>query len=84
MEKNCEGCLIFIHVIPQPQCSLHIPDPQNECPCTECVVKMMCVTACNDRQKWGGSTDWDVRDYKEHVTSLREPVVLDKEHGIVV
>lgn len=44
MMKNCKGCKEFDHTINQ--CGT-IPDVlMDECPCQECIVKMVCEFPC--------------------------------------
>lgn len=48
MTNYCDGCRSYIpELTDQISCCSHIEFNQNsKCPCTECIVKVMCLDAC--------------------------------------
>lgn len=47
----CEGCFSYIYSTDTGEmlcCMFKVFNDEGQCPCTLCVVKMMCENACND------------------------------------
>jgi len=52
LHENCNGCIIYEFVESKNlRCGLSVKNFNGECPCSECVVKMMCSEECVDF-KW--------------------------------
>jgi len=51
--EHCKGCATF-NLIDDPNLQVDCPDSNYEgnCPCTECVVKVMCLLECDDYKIW--------------------------------
>ena len=47
MKEICEGCLTHTDKEPK-DCPVFSSMRENECPCIECLVKMMCREACTE------------------------------------
>jgi hypothetical protein len=51
MTNNCKGCLIDTtrtFMDEDGTCDTYKFNYDGECPCTECIVKVMCEGSCND------------------------------------
>jgi len=49
MNKHCNGCLTnseYVHS--GPHCGMMSFNDKGECPCVNCIIKMMCETLCQD------------------------------------
>lgn len=48
--NNCDGCFTYPpNIDPDDIGCAHVPDNTNgECPCTRCIIKMMCEEPCHD------------------------------------
>jgi len=49
--KHCFGCprlmdILYSHVIRK--CIYTIPNSNGECPCSHCIIKVMCTVRCSD------------------------------------
>lgn len=45
----CEGCCVYKIVDPHHvACGLALQNGEGKCPCTECIVKVMCEVPCED------------------------------------
>ena len=46
--KGCRGCIIYETTGGPTSCDVANANRQMECPCLECVVKMICRETCED------------------------------------
>ncbi len=46
-KETCRGCKDYT----REECDL--PNEKGDCPCTECLVKMMCDYGCDEFLEWG-------------------------------
>lgn len=47
----CDGCFSYVYSVSRGKilyCSFKEYNEEGQCPCTTCVVKVMCEHACND------------------------------------
>jgi len=51
---HCEGCYDFNPEVDYHSCALKNSD--GKCPCTVCIIKMICKTVCEKREEWYKST----------------------------
>jgi len=54
-KHNCDGCIYFIHENCD-FCNRNIDS--NTCPCSLCIIKMMCKRACQDWFEWKKQWRW--------------------------
>ncbi len=50
LNKNCEGCKAYVGIGHGEVCQDY--NKNNSCPCESCIVKMMCVSACDTCRVW--------------------------------
>ena len=48
MTDYCEGCATST----EDQCDMSNINKEGECPCTECIIKMICRQGCNGYNEW--------------------------------
>jgi hypothetical protein len=50
MPECCKGCYTFLKdlTLPDPGCAHNHFNLNGECPCTECIIKVMCSESCSD------------------------------------
>jgi hypothetical protein len=80
--ENCNGCLSFETKVKfngflVPMCLLYKENYKAACPCTNCIVKVICTkeheTLCDDLREWIYQHTEDTLHYKER--SLAWPIV---------
>jgi hypothetical protein len=56
---HCEGCLSHIYFLEKGEviyCTLKEYNDEGQCPCSRCIVKMICEHACNDYHAFRNDT----------------------------
>ncbi len=51
--SNCDGCFTLINLNGYLSCSYFFNNKDGSCPCTNCLVKVICEEACSNYKKWG-------------------------------
>jgi hypothetical protein len=47
--RYCEGCCVYKRVDPDDVACRHIlQNDEGQCPCTKCIIKVMCEEPCED------------------------------------
>ena len=48
----CEGCETYLTKGGYNDCSFHVDNQEGTCPCSYCIVKMMCKIPCDPYEEW--------------------------------
>jgi hypothetical protein len=69
MNKSCRGCVTYKYndvnidyTFSEETCRYHDYNDKSQCPCTECVVKMMCDVDCPVFTKFTDYIDAVIKD----------------------
>ena len=69
MNKYCKGCFTMRNEDGSERfCGNHVNNGKGECPCTNCLIKPMCNSACDDYDKF----DSDIRYPSEYLRRHKE------------
>ena len=52
MMNYCEGCETYLNKKGYSDCSFHKDNQDGSCPCSQCIVKMMCQIPCDPYEDW--------------------------------
>lgn len=56
MKKYCDGCLIK-NIAGTESCKYEHLNMLGKCPCSNCILKMMCLEGCDERQQFADLMD---------------------------
>jgi hypothetical protein len=63
--KYCNGCYSILFSDIFNECTFHPYNDNGNCPCTKCIIKMMCDDPCDDFSSFRLNTLWIIEEEKE-------------------
>ena len=66
-DEKCKGCITDHYETGTHHCYWDYYNKDGTCPCSNCLVKMMCNEACDEFEKWNGwiKSPMDEEQYAE-------------------